>query len=115
MQNATHSATQKKKGYKAQLVTPCFNWWAVTGSNRGPTDKKSVQLSAIRQHCIWCVGGSENGHKPLKRIRECQDKDCALHPFRMGKNPFDKRNLTETQRKAKAALINSGHFPDNLS
>ena len=19
-------------------VTPCFNWWAVTGSNRGPTD-----------------------------------------------------------------------------
>ncbi len=72
-------------------------------------------VAAIRQGCIRCMGGSENGRKPLKRIRECSDKDCPLHPFRMGKNPFDKRKLTEAQRKVKAALINPDHFPDNLS
>lgn len=72
-------------------------------------------VAAIRQFCIGCMGGSKNGRKPLKQVRECPAKDCFLHPFRMGKNPFDKRNLTETQRKEKAVLINSGHFPDNLS
>jgi len=72
-------------------------------------------VSEIRRFCIGCVGGSVNGRKPLKQVRECPVVECPLHPFRMGKNPFDKRNLTETQRKAKAALISAGHFPDNLS
>lgn len=78
----------------------------------GPPTKP---VSAIRQGCIQCMGGSENGRKPLKRVRECPAKDCPSHPFRMGKNPYDKRNLTETQRKAKADLINPDHFRDNLS
>lgn len=72
-------------------------------------------VSEIRRFCIGCVGGSVNGRKPLKMVRECSVVECPLHPFRMGKNPFDKRNLTKTQRKAKADLISDGHFPDNLS
>ena len=61
------------------------------------------------------VGGSQNGRKPLELVRECPEVECPGHPLRMGKNPFDKRNLTEAQRKAKAALISVVHFPDNLS
>ena len=83
---------------------------------RNRTNGKAPKpVSAIRQFCIGCVGGSVNGRKPLKMVRECSVVECPLHPFRMGKNSFDKRNLTETQRKAKAALISAGHFPDNLS
>jgi len=81
----------------------------------GINGKAPKPLSAIRQLCIMCVGGSQNGRKPLKLVRECPVVECPLHPFRMGKNSFDKRNLTETQRKAKADLISAGHFPDNLS
>jgi hypothetical protein len=28
---------EKEKGSRF-LVTPCIKWWAVSGSNRGPTD-----------------------------------------------------------------------------
>jgi len=81
----------------------------------GTNGRATKPVDAIRELCIWCVGGSENGRKPLKMVRECPATSCPLHPFRMGRNPFDKRNLTETQRKAKADLISDGHFPDNLS
>jgi len=83
---------------------------------RNQTSGKAPKpVSAIREFCIGCVGGSVNGRKPLKMVRECPATSCPLHPFRMGRNPFDKRNLTETQRKAKADLIGAVHFPDNLS
>jgi len=102
----------------------------VAGQDTGPTvalDAEKPQernlingkvpkpVSEIRRFCIGCVGGSVNGRKPLKMVRECPVVECPLHPFRMGKNSFDKRDLTETQRKAKAARIRAGHFPDNLS
>ena len=38
-------------------------------------------VKAIRAKCIDCRGGC------LKQIRECEDIDCPLHPYRMGKNP----------------------------
>ena len=33
-----HCAYINKIGYETNLITHCFNWWAVSGSNRGPTD-----------------------------------------------------------------------------
>ena len=93
-------------------VVPALKKW----KNRNGTNAKVPKpVSEIRRFCIGCMGGAKNGRKPLKQVRECPVVECPLHPFRMGKNPFDKRNLTKTQRKAKAALINAGHFPDNLS
>jgi len=86
-------------------------WQKQNGTNA----KVPKPVSEIRRFCIGCVGGSVNGRKPLKQVRECPVVECPLYPFRMGKNPFDKRNLTETQRKAKAALISAGCFPNNLS
>lgn len=80
---------------------------------RNRTNRKAPKpVSAIRQFCIGCVGGPGKGRKPLKMVRECPVVECPLHPFRMGKNPFDKRTLTETQRKAKADLLSACHFPD---
>lgn len=41
--------------------------------------------TAIRARCIQCCNGQ------LKEVQLCPVKDCALHPFRMGENPFNLR------------------------
>jgi len=46
-------------------------------ANESPT-------KAIRLKCLDCAGAR-------KMVNLCGDKDCALHPFRMGVNPFSKR------------------------
>jgi len=42
-------------------------------------------LKAIRAKCLECCGASP------KEVRLCPDLNCALHPFRMGRNPFERR------------------------
>lgn len=41
--------------------------------------------TAIRAKCVECSGGS------LKEVNECPVTSCALHSFRMGVNPHNKR------------------------
>ena len=45
---------------------------------------------AIREHCIECMGGYQNGASKL--VNECPAKACALHDFRFGKNPFHSKS-----------------------
>lgn len=57
-------------------------------------------VKAIRAFCLSCCGGSSN------EVRDCASRDCALKPFRFGKNPYrTKRELTEQQRAAAAARL----------
>jgi hypothetical protein len=51
------------------------------------------RTTAIRAHCIECSGGS------IKEVTECRITTCALHPFRLGKDPF---------REARAAARSAG-------
>lgn len=52
-------------------------------------------VKAIREFCLDCCGGSGT------EVRECPSLNCALYPFRFGKNPYRaKREMTEEQRKA---------------
>ena len=52
---------------------------------------------AIREFCIECVGGRENeGY--LKLISDCGSPDCALFEFRFGKNPYNRKNLSDSRR-----------------
>lgn len=54
-------------------------------------------LKAIRAKCLDCCADMPS------EVRECQIESCALHPFRMGRNPFrKKRELTDEQRQALA-------------
>lgn len=39
-------------------------------------------VKAIRAHCLECCGGSP------KLVTDCPSADCALFPFRSGRNPF---------------------------
>lgn len=57
-------------------------------------------VKAIRAKCIDCMGG-QTAEVPL-----CPSADCALYPFRMGRNPFrTKREYTEEQLEAKRENI----------
>lgn len=55
--------------------------------------KKSV-LKAIREKCLDCCGGQ------YAEVRRCHITDCALWSYRMGKNPFHQRKMTEEQKRA---------------
>jgi hypothetical protein len=43
-------------------------------------EKISNPLTAIRAMCVECMGGAP------RLVAECPSNNCALHPFRMGKN-----------------------------
>ena len=67
--------------------------------------KHKRPVRAIREHCLWCLGGSS------KEVELCTSPDCALFEFRFGKNPYHKQDLTEEQRRAISdrAKKNFGH------
>lgn len=49
-------------------------------------------VKAIRQKCLDCSCGQ------VKEVELCPIPDCALYPFRFGKNPYRKER-TEAQRQ----------------
>jgi len=58
-------------------------------------------MKAIRAKCLDCNGTANE-------VKLCPCTDCALWPFRLGKNPNIKpRNLTEEQRQAAAERLKS--------
>lgn len=59
-------------------------------------------IQAIREKCLDCA------YTPLE-VRLCPCKDCALYPFRFGKNPFrSKKEYTEEQKTAIAERLKKG-------
>jgi len=59
---------------------------------------------SIHQFCMGCAGCGEESRKATRLVRECPQDDCPLHPFREGKNPFRKLNLSDEQRKQRSDL-----------
>jgi len=63
-------------------------------------DEIKNPVKAIRAFCIDCCGGSYN------EVKLCTAPNCALYPFRLGKNPYrTKREMTEEQRIAAAERL----------
>jgi hypothetical protein len=50
-------------------------------------------LKAIRAKCLDCSGGMAS------EVRDCLVRNCALYPFRMGKNPW-RVKVSESQQEA---------------
>lgn len=51
-------------------------------------------VKAIRAKCIECCNGSSH------EVSLCPCGDCALYPFRFGKNPYrTKREFTDAQKE----------------
>ena len=49
-------------------------------------------LRAIRLKCYDCSSYQSN------EVKDCPVTTCPLYPFRLGKNPFRKKELTEEAR-----------------
>jgi hypothetical protein len=49
---------------------------------QAPAHAKRPLLKVIREKCIDCSGDS------LAELRYCPVTRCALHPYRMGRDPF---------------------------
>ena len=65
-----------------------------------PATSHTNPVKAIRLKCLDCSGGSTT------EVLHCVLTSCALHPFRLGKNPFrTPRVMTEEQRAAAAARL----------
>lgn len=59
-------------------------------------------IQAIREKCLDCA------YSP-REVKLCPCKDCALYPFRFGKNPFKpKREYTDEQKAAIALRLKNG-------
>lgn len=55
---------------------------------------KLTPMKAIRAKCIDCCCGDK------AEVRKCVAISCVLHPYRMGKNPYIKRTMTDEQKEA---------------
>lgn len=53
------------------------------------THKKMPLIRVIRKKCIDCCCGQHS------EVNKCHITDCPLWPYRMGKNPFHKRNTNK--------------------
>lgn len=47
----------------------------------GKKTKKLTGMSAIREKCLECCAWNS------AEVRKCPTKDCAVFPFRFGRNP----------------------------
>lgn len=56
---------------------------------------KITPLQAIKKHCLDCRFGSR------KEVVSCEDEDCNLYPFRLGKNPFHPNSTLSEEDKKK--------------
>lgn len=52
----------------------------------------TTPLKVIRAKCLDC-------NYTAKEVRLCPCTDCALYPFRFGKNPYIKRVMSEEQKE----------------
>ncbi len=58
--------------------------------------KKTPLLKVIRLKCLDCVCWQE------KEVKLCPADDCILYPFRMGRNPLNRKKFTKEQKKKMA-------------
>ena len=55
-------------------------------------------LRAVREKCLDC-----SCQQPIE-VKECTVKTCALHPFRMGKNPYRAKRVMSPEAVARAKV-----------
>lgn len=61
--------------------------------------KTTSPIKAIRAKCLDCCCGNAT------EVKLCPATDCALHPFRFGKNPYRQPRVMSEERKAKCAEL----------
>ena len=65
--------------------------------------KAKSPIKAIRAKCLWCCGDSSN------EVKLCNIQSCVLWEFRLGKNPYHTRDLSEEQKDILRENIKKAH------
>ncbi|MBI1302049.1 MAG: hypothetical protein GC137_10430 [Alphaproteobacteria bacterium] len=60
---------------------------------------KKPLLKVMREKCLDCCAQQSS------EVRLCAVKSCPLWPYRMGKDPFRKRTMTDEQKQAAAKRL----------
>jgi hypothetical protein len=71
--------------------------------------ERLTPIKAIRAKCLDCCCGHAN------EVKLCELKDCTLHPYRLGKNPYIKRELSDDQRAAMSERLKASHLTRKTS
>lgn len=65
-------------------------------------------VKAIRAKCLDCCGGL------VSEVKLCPIRDCALYPFRQGRNPYrQKRELSDEQKEVMAERLRKARGAKN--
>lgn len=64
-------------------------------------------IKAVRVKCLDCCGDSAS------EVKLCPVTDCSLYPFRLGKNPYNKRVLSDEQKAAAADRLKQARLAKN--
>jgi hypothetical protein len=83
-------------------------------SERYKPRKVKSPTKAIREHCIECMGGRYMNPQHKVLVRECTTAECALHDFRSGVNPYNKKTLSKTQKITRTGNLDHPSFPKSL-
>ena len=65
--------------------------------------KAKSPIKAIRAKCLWCCGDSSH------EVKLCPIESCLLWVFRLGKNPYHTRDLSEEQKDVLRENIKKAH------
>lgn len=60
-------------------------------------------VKAIRKKCLECMGNSR------REVLDCPSTECPIYPFRLGKNPYRTRVMTDEQKQAAAERMRKLH------
>ena len=88
----------KKMGFDDDGIARDPRYMSVEDLNAMGHEKRSF-LKIIRANCLECCNHSQDG------VKRCRIVTCCFWPYRMNKNPFAKRDLTEEQRKTIAERL----------
>jgi len=68
--------------------------------------RKLSPLKAIKIHCLDCSGGMR------KEVAKCLVTDCAMYPFRLGKNT-NQRGIGRVKNAGSSVDDHDGMAPDH--
>lgn len=66
------------------------------------SEKILTPIKAIRKKCLDC-------NSTANEVKLCTVKDCPLYPYRLGKNPNRKSNMTEEQKQQARERMKTMH------
>jgi len=77
-------------------------------TDRYMPQKRKNPVKAIREFCKECMGGQAN------LVKDCTTEVCALHDFRMGKNPFRAGPSDERREELRKRALENFHNKEAL-